>query len=363
MSAMRTDAMPARPITRVTALAACGAVWAALAAPCGGADIDPANRWLEWENNHAVMGDAMSRCDVSPQLAAQWDRKMQQLAQRVTKTDVALSEGSYGDLRSSLHGPDNNPLPCKSSPLTGDITLSVWPKGRLKLQPGQTRPKRPGLGGGEGSGPSPSLRLYFNERRGTDEVDWLKDGAGPRMTAGRPPGTVLGYPVWGESWLIVTPPNRQPPFLPAPLERVVKAWVAAQNAELDKVAAALKQPEVAKDKATTAMFTQLIEVNRPRVEKVRKLLDGPPAQLKGPVFIGGRAEVQAEPSPDTQQVWIDHPAYFDPKLPRSAVQLIAIDIAYMNFDRAGGAQDDAKRLGRQFIEHIDWKAFAEEGLK
>ena len=361
---MPTEGMdPARCMTRATPLAAGCIVWAALATPCSAADIGPANRWLEWQNNHSVMGEAMKRCEVSPQLATQWDQKMQQLAQRMANTKVPLAEGWYGDLRGSLHGPDSNPLPCKSAPLTGDITLSAWPAGRLKLQPGQSRPQRPGPGGGEGSGPSPSLRLYLNEWRGTDEVDWLKDSAGPRMTAGRQSGSVLGYPVWGENWLIVTPPNRPPPFLPAPLERVVKAWVVKQNADLDQVAATLKLAEAAKDKASADMFRNLIEVNRPRIEKVRKLLDGPPAQLKGPVFIGGRNEVQAEATPDTQQVWIDNPAYFDPKLPRSAVQLIAIDIASMNFDQAVGAQGDVKRLGRQFIERIDWKALAEEGLK
>jgi hypothetical protein len=364
MTAMPTEVMDsARTITRVSAVAAACIVGAALATPCRAADIGPANRWLEWENNHAVMGEAMKRCEVSPQLAAQWDQKMQQLAQRIAKTEVSLAQGSYGDLRGILHGPDNNPLPCKSSPLTGDIALAVWPAGRLPLQPGQTQPKRPGPGGGEGSGPSPSLRLYLNERQGTDEVDWLKDGAGPRMTAGHQSGTVLGYPVWGKNWLIVTPPNRPPPFLPAPLERVVKAWVAKQNADLDQVDATLKLAEAAKDKSAVDMFTKLIEVNRPRIEKVRKQLDGSPAQLKGPVFIGGRAEVQAEATPDAQQVWIDNPATFDPKLPRSAVQVIAIDIATMNFDQPGGAQGDAKWLGRQFIERIDWKALAEEGLK
>ena len=348
---------------RSCTIAAFATLYIALAASGHAADFGPTDRWLEWENNHAVMAEAMKRCDITPPLATQWDQNLQQLARKIANTQVSWAEGQWGDLRGVLHGPDNNPLPCKTSPLTGDMQLTVWSASALERKAGKPRLQRPGPNG-EGSGSAPSVRLYLNERPGTHERDWLKDAAGPRMTTGKPPGTLLGHPLWDEKWLLVTAPGRPQPFVPAPLDRVVKAWVAAQNAQLAEFAATRKAAEDAKDKAAAAMFTKMIEANRPRIEAVRKLLDGPPAQLKGPVYIGAGDEVQLQPSPDTEQVWMDNPAAFDPKLPRSAVQIIAIDVAYRDLDQpAPAGKVDAKGLLRQFIERVDWRALAAEGLK
>lgn len=348
---------------RSSRLASIATLWAAMSAPCTAADIGPPQRWLEWQNNHAVMGETLKRCGVSPQLATQWDQNLQQLARQLAKTPLPWPEGLWGELSGTYTGTSDKNAPCKTVPLTGDIRFAVWPASRLPLKPGQTRPQHPGPGSGEGFGPAEAVRIYLNERQGTSEVDWLKDGAGPRMSLGQQTGTLLGHPVWGEKWLLVTPANRPPPFVPAPLERVVKAWLAAQNAERDKFAAARKEAEAARDKATAAMYTKLLEANRPRIEKVRQLLDGPPAQRQGPVYIAPGDEFQLQPAPDAEAVWMDNPASFDPQLPRSAVQLIAIDIRNLQLDQPAPAKVDAKSLVRQFVERADWRSLAGEAAK
>ena len=67
--------------------------------------------------------------------------------------------------------------------------------------------------------------------------------------------------------------------------------------------------------------------------------------------------------PGSQQVWIDNPAYFDHRLPRTALQLIAVDIASLRTGPPPSAQPDAGGLAREFFAHADWQGIARDVLK
>jgi hypothetical protein len=338
---------------------------AAAAAWASAAEVGPPERWLDWQNNHVAMASTMAHCDVVPALAAQWDEHLLQLAQRMASTPLPWPEGWYGEMRGTYNAMQSEAMPCKALPMNGYITFSVWPLGRPGPARGLARSPR-AEASSEGSGAPHSVYVHVNQLRGTTELDWLNDGSDPRMTVGRPTSRLSGYPVWGNRWLLVSSPQHAQPFLPATLERVVNARVAAQTAEIDKFTAIKKRAEAAEDKAAFDLYTQLIASTRASIEQTRKLLDGPPERARGPAYFGPGDEVQAQPSPASQQVWIDNPAYFDPGLPRTAVQLIAIDIGNLRLDAPASANADAdadaKGLARQFFERTDWQGIAKDLL-
>ena len=352
-----------RPFNRQAAALALAAA-ALLGQPAGAApnDIGPPERFLEWENNHALAASSMQDCDIPPALAAQWDQNLQALARRLAQTPLTWPTGWVGGL-SGFYGRGGKTGPaCKGQPITGYITYSLWPPGKLKLQPGQTRLKRPPPSG-EGNGAREAIYIDLNQRQGPNPVEWAKGSDGPRLTVGRQTGTLYGYPVWEDKWMLITPPQHVPPFIPATLEQVVKAWVAARTVEMKKIADSIPLAEAAKDKRLTEFLAGQVEGFRKKIDKVNQLLDGPAAQRQGPAYIGGNEDVAAQPTGNAQQVWADNPAYFDPKLPRTALQLIAIDVTYRDLDKPPPTQPDSKALVRQIFDRTDWAAMAKDVLK
>ena len=351
-----------RLIAVVSVLVLAAACILSSAARAATTDVGPPDRWLTWENNFTAAAGSLRDCDIAPALAAQWDQNLQVLARRLVQTAVVWPEGWVGSL-SGFYGRGDGVGPsCKGVPVAGYVTYSLWAPGKLKLEPGQTRLKRPLLGG-EGDGPRESVYFHVNQLQGIRTLDWVKDSEGPRLGTGQQTGTLYGYPVWEDKWLLITAPNHPAPFVPATLERVVKLWVADQNKQLKPMLDGIKAAEAAKQKPLVDMYIKMADGTRKNIERVTKLLDGPPEKRQGPAYVGGSGGVQAEPGGGAQQVWAENPAYFDPKQPRTALQVVAIDVTYWGLDKPAAAQADGKGIVRQLFDRTDWAALAKDILK
>jgi hypothetical protein len=58
--------------------------------------------------------------------------------------------------------------------------------------------------------------------------------------------------------------------------------------------------------------------------------------------------------------------YFDPKLPRSAVQLMVVEVGCQNLDQAAARNVDSfdsTLVTQAFVKKVDWKVIAERALR
>ena len=79
----------------------------------------------------------------------------------------------------------------------------------------------------------------------------------------------------------------------------------------------------------------------------------------------GSFEDVTQAGADTSALVMRNPAHFDPKLPRSAVQLM-VDLSGLNLDHPaarGGDAFDSTCLTRMIVEKVDWTAVAGTGLR
>jgi hypothetical protein len=80
-------------------------------------------------------------------------------------------------------------------------------------------------------------------------------------------------------------------------------------------------------------------------------------------------EVAAQPGTDASSkafVVMPNPVYFDPTLPRSAVQLMVLGVSGLNLDQAAAHNSDSfdsTFLTREFVERVDWKSIAKTELR
>lgn len=323
--------------------------------------VGPPDHWLDWTNNYADVRDEFARCGVTPVQAAEWERMLQRMARRVTLAKVDLPSGWYGALDGRYYGTWLSALaPCKGLPMEGGLSLGMWPVRDLKRvpvrgQPGQTRLKP--------NGETYFVGVHVNQWRGTSELKWLDDGVQPRMSVAQKRGEFGGHPLLDGKWLVVTPPGYGPAFLPAPIERVLKAWMKNENAQLQEIEGAIKGLQTTGAKPGKLSAGQ--DVLRTRLERATQWLASLSAeQRKAPAFVTRQGEVTTQAEPNSTQVWIDNPAYFDLKRPRTAPQLLVLDLSQLDMETPLGSQDQgAPRLLRQFVEGIDWRALSADMLK
>jgi hypothetical protein len=320
------------------------------------AAVGPAERWMAWTNNADGAGDDLVRCGVTPAEAATWDRQLQQLARRVAQADVSVPAGWYGELRGAYFGPWLGALqPCRGLPMEGGLSLWMWPEGALKRVPVKGQP---GVTRLQPNGHTWNVTLYINQWRGPETLKWLDDGTLPRLTVARRTGDFAGYPVFDDRTVVVTPPGYAPAFLPAPFERVLAAWLRHETAQLEQAQAELKALQAAGIKP--GKLDSGPDATRLRIARAKQRLASlGTAQRQAPAYVTQAEEVTLEPEPNAMPVWVDNPRYFDPSRPRTAIQLMVLDLSTLDMRTPLNEQPSgALKLLRQFVERIDWPALA-----
>jgi hypothetical protein len=326
----------------------------------------PPERWLEWHNNYVAYPQGLSDCDASKGLAAEWDQNLQHLAGAIARSGGAVPQGTYGEFAGGIGNSLQDGQPCKGRPVMGFLSMGYWPERDVTATAGA----RPKLKRDHGHHFVLTIRLNTFTGLGADRVpDFLRDtnkwtGIGTvEQTA-----SLQGLPIINNSALVITPPGHAPAFVPMPLDRALKLWLPAQAQALRDQEDLVKQyPADRRDD----IRKRVVEPNQALLARGQALQRQGDAVLKGPAFLrldreSGGHEILAQPSPDASALMMPNPAYFDPKLLRSAVQLMVIDISGLQLDQAAAHNSDSfdsTFLTREFVERVDWKSIAKTELR
>jgi hypothetical protein len=323
-------------------------------------------RWLEWRNNFASYPIGLSECDASKELAAEWDQTLQRTASAIARSGGAVPKGTYGEFSGGIGNSAQDGQPCKGRPIMGFISMGYWPEGSVTAAPG-ARPKLK-----QDHGAHFVLTIQLNTFAGIDAdrvPDFLREkdkwtGIGLiTQTA-----SLQGFPVFNNTAIVITPPGHAPAFVPMPLERALKLWLPAQEQALREQEDLVKQyPADQRD----AMRKRVVPPNQALLARGQALQRQTEAVLKGPAYLkldreSLGLEVVAQPGADTSAIMMPNPTYFDPKLPRSAVQLMVVRVSGLNLDQAAthnGDAFDSTFLTREFVQRVDWKAIAKTELR
>jgi hypothetical protein len=350
---------------RFRARSACACMLLAMPAMAGNPVALP-ERWLEWRNNYAVSSSRFSECDVGKGLGTEWDQNLQRLASAIAHSGGAVPKGSYGQIDGGIGNSLQDGQPCKGRPVMGDVHMGYWPESSVTVAAGA----RQTLKQDHGHHFVLTIRLNTFAGLGADRVpDFLRDkekwtGIGTvEQTA-----SLQGFPIINNSAVVITPPGHAPAFVPVPLERVLKLWLPAQaQAIRDQEDLVRQYPADRRDE----LRKRAVEPLQAQLARGQALQRQAEAVLKGPAYLkferdAGGFEIVAQPGADTSAIMVPNPAYFDPRLPRSAVQLMVLAVDGLQLDQAAthnGDSFDSTFLTRAFVERVDWKSIARTELR
>lgn len=343
--------------------------WAAvlLALPSTAAE-PPAwpGRWLDWSNNHAVYPQGRADCDVGKSLATEWDANLRQLASAIARSGGALPEGLYGKAHGGVGNTLQDAQPCKGRPIMGFIDLGLWHEREVTSTPGE----RPQLKRGHGHYFPLVVRLNTFTGLGNDGMPDFLRGKGTWTGIGvlEQTASLKGFPVLGNSALVITPPGHAPAFVPLTLERALQLWLPAQAQALrEQETVLLQYPAPQRDD----FRRRVLEPMQALLARGRALQAQGGDALKKPAYLRvdmatAGHEIVAQPGPDTSALMAPNPAYFDPRLPRSALQLMVVEVGGLGLDqpaRDGDRSHGSAVLMREFLEKVDWTSIAREALR
>jgi len=350
---------------RYRAWSACACLLVAMPAMAG----DPAalpERWLEWRNNDAASSGRLSDCDVGKSLSAEWDQSLQRLASAIAHSGGAVPQGAYAQIDGGFGNSLQDGQPCKGRPVMGDFHMGYWPESSVTVAAGA----RPTLKQSHGHHFVLTIRLNTFAGLGTDRVrDFLRDkGKWTRIGTVEQTASLQGFPMINNSAIVITPPGHAPAFVPVPLERALKLWLPAQTQAIrDQEDLVRQYPADQRDD----LRKRAVEPLQAQLARGQALQRQAEAVLKGPAYLkferdAGGFEIVAQPGTDTSAIMVPNPAYFDPKLPRSAVQLMVPAVDGLHLDQPAthnGDSFDSTFLTRAFVERVDWKSIARTELR
>lgn len=343
----------------------CACMLVALPALADGPSALP-ERWIEWHNNYVTYPLGLSECDAGKGLAAEWDQNLQRLASAIARSGGAVPPGVYAELHGGLGNSLQDGQPCKGRPLMGFLSMGYWPERDITAAAGA----RPVLKRAHGDHFILTMRLNTFAGLGAETVpDFLRDrqrwtGIGTvQQTA-----SLQGLAILNNSVLVITPPGHVPAFVPMPLDRALALWLPAQaQAIRDQEDLVRQYPADRREE----MRQRAVAPNQALLARGQALQRQGDGVLKGPAYLkldreSGGFEVVARPGPDTSAIMLPNPAYFDPRLPRSAVQLMVIEVGGLQLDQPAarnGDSFDSTFLTRGFLERVDWKSIARTELR
>ena len=323
-------------------------------------------RWLEWRNNYASYPTGLSECDASKGLGGEWDQTLQRIASAIARSGGAVPKGTFGEFSGGIGNSAQDGQPCKGRPIMGFLSMGYWSESSVTAAPG-ARPKLK-----QDHGAHFILTIQLNTFAGIDAdrvPDFLREkdkwtGIGLiTQTA-----SLQGFPVINNTAIVITPPGHAPAFVPMPLDRALQLWLPAQAQALRDQEELVKQyPADQRD----ALRKRVVPPNQALLARGQALQRQAEAVLKGPAYLkldreSLALEVVAQPGGDISAIMMPNPTYFDPKLPRSALQLMVLRVSGLNLDQAAarnGDSFDSTFLTREFVERVDWKSIAKTELR
>jgi hypothetical protein len=345
----------------------CVAAFTAMAANAGGAETAGLpDRFLAWQNNHSVYPQALAECDASRSLAAEWDQNLQRLATAIARSGGAVPPGVFAEFKGTMGTGLQDGQPCKGRPLAGTIAMGYWPERVVTPVPGG----RPKLKSAHGE--HHILTMWLNTFTGVNAErvpEFLRGAAGwSGVGLVDSSSTFQGLPVLNGSVLVITPPGRPPAYVPMPLEQALKLWLPAQEQAVRDAKAFLEQyPSGQRDE----MRKRTVDPQQAALARARDLQRQGGALLKAPAYLKldrdtALYELATQGGADTSAIVMPNPAYYDPRLPRSAVQLIMLAVDGLKLDEPAARNGDAfdsTYLTRQFVEQVDWKLIGRSELR
>jgi hypothetical protein len=322
-------------------------------------------RWLEWRNNYAAYPAGLSDCDASKGLAAEWDQNLQRLASAIARSGGVVPKGTYAEADGGLGNSLQDGQPCKGRPLMGQLHMGYWPESGVTAAPGA----RAKLKQDHGEHYILTIRLNAFDGLETHAPDFLREnGKWTGIGLVTQTASLQGFPIINNSAIVITPPGHAPAFVPMPLDRVLKLWLPAQAQAIRDQEDLVKQyPADQRD----GLRKRVVPPHQALLARGHALQRQGEAMLNGPAYLkldreSLAFEVVAQPGADTSAIMMPNPTYFDPKLARSAVQLMVLGVSGLNLDQPAthnGDSFDSRFLTREFIERVDWKSIAKTELR
>jgi hypothetical protein len=174
-----------------------------------------------------------------------------------------------------------------------------------------------------------------------------------------------GLVVYDNTWLVLAKPGRLP-WVPVSREEFIAASVHASELQITQEAIL----EHRRNPKVSEQAYQAAQMNAdPRVQSLRaELARMSPAERASPAWDAhpaGKTDSGPVPPgvPNAHQLASTNPTYFDSPLPRSAIQLISVDVKWrtkmqVDWAHAGESSDPAIRGAHAFLTTADWKRVA-----
>jgi hypothetical protein len=351
--------------------------------------------WVPWEVGFPTAGNAQNGA---------WEKQLLAIA-AVIRESPALS-----DLRGffpGLSGSNGTPVNWKG-PIFGNLIFSAWwpkaiertPDGRAKIKKTWEYNRPSGM----------NLRVNSFPTFG-GAATWMEDELGRFFPQPEVRREIAGFSVYGD-WLVITRPGKVSVFSPVSQERVLRAYIKylqprAQDFDkmlvrskqeyadftspegrekrrrhIEEIVAKLADPRIAETERRQAEAR-----DRRREEDLRKAANPAPgdlalyatnelktakALLDGMSEADRRAPAWHRPDPKHAVALVLVPAgspgarpiaelnrgFFDTSLPRTAMQIVAVNLDPFESQVRAGAREPQARVPLAVAEQTDWKRVA-----
>lgn len=374
--------------------------------------------WFPWHATYLAEARSLPRdLGLSAAEVQAWDQQLRALLEAMQATPVLAQPLGFSPATSaSIGGLWDGPVaPRGRAPVFGMLMLGAWLPEQIERGPDGRR---------RTDGETSHLLVGVNSLPRGVSADWMTDDDGEFFAipplASPFPGTMLV-----NGTLIVTRPGKPAPYVPVTQERALRALIAHFGSAEARVEMALaqKRQELAdylspaneprrraeieaetrgfmtrnrQDEATARQRAEAIE--RAYIARLRAEADPPAdsplfievrrarrareelaamseAQRTAPAWVSAAvqeiasfdAELRATNAPGAAPVMAFNPAFFDPALPRTAMQVLVIsDIATRTRNAHRDASDQRvtpARVNLLVLQQSDWFALAERVLK
>ena len=295
-----------------------------------------APRWLAFIDNHAAQGSTMRRGAVTAAQRAAWDAQVRDVlawlrASPAMSRPLGLTFGASSSMelvRAEHFGPGG----ARTAPLMGAVLVGSFPPSDI-VTGADGRPRT-----ARGAHTS-HFMIVLNGIPSIMPGPWMRDSAGnffPLALDGR----LDGLPMHG--WSLVLTRGDRSPYAPVSWERAIAAFLASHLRDSDSAAEA----------------RALLERLGPAGRKAQAWVCG-----ERPRWSLEHCFVPAGTPGAVPLVTID-PAFFDPALPRTALQVVSI----VALDRIAKGSEQAtpntpSAFNLALFQSVDWRAFRDRFVR
>jgi hypothetical protein len=286
-------------------------------------------------------------------LASQWEVELRRLAEAFGEMAGTPPNKMYLALSGSFMPPEDTRAACAATAVPGMIGVALW---RAQDVRRDTVPGKPGQTRLRAHGESAFIYLDVNRYRSLElDESWMDD---------RPPeaplqfiyqtGEIQGFPVYNDTVLVITPPLHVPAYVPAPLGRSLRAWIAYLESQVKAMQRTHKP-------GADPISDRMLASNEERLGSARSMLSSldPTGQDAPSFWSDSDSQVLAEERRGSRPIMIPNPAYFNSKLPRSSPQLLQVQVKRFDLSRpASGDPDSPLNAERALLENADWQRIA-----